>query len=84
MSSDQSKCKISCKITDPDGFVRRETLNIFLGMLDESELDQAFEEEMDNIKRDIIFYRYLLICFIRLLQFSRFFAEYFKSLCLPH
>ena len=38
--------KVSAKHID--SFVRGETLNIFLGILNESELDHLFEEEMDN------------------------------------
>ena len=45
-------------MADVDGFVRGETLDIFLGMLDEGELDHLFEEEMDNIRRKVISYRY--------------------------
>ena len=41
-------------MTDTDGFVRRETLNIYVGMFDESELDHLFEEEMYNIRREVI------------------------------
>ena len=37
-----------------DDFVRGETLNIFLGILNESELDHLFEEEIDNIRREVI------------------------------
>ena len=37
-----------------EGFVRGETLNIFLGILNESELDHLFEEEIDNIRREAI------------------------------
>ena len=37
-----------------EGFVRGETLNIFLGILNESELDHLFEEEIDNIRREVI------------------------------
>ena len=38
-------------MTDADNFVRGETLDISLGMLDTSELDHLFEGEMDNIRR---------------------------------
>ena len=41
-------------MADADGFVRGETLNIFLGMLDERELDHLFEEKIDNIKRKVM------------------------------
>ena len=43
-------CIIICmtKMADAGGFVRGETLDIFLGMLDKSELDYLFKEEMDN------------------------------------
>ena len=37
-----------------DGFVRGETLNIFLGILNESKLHHLFEEEIDNIRRQVI------------------------------
>ena len=49
---------------DADGFVRGETLDLFLDMFDESELDHLFEKEMDNVRREVISYRYVLICFI--------------------
>ena len=52
---------------DADGFVRGETLDLFLDMFDERELDNLFEEEMDNLRREVISYRYALISFIRLL-----------------
>ena len=64
-------------MTDADGFVREETVDIFLGMLDESELEQLFEEETDNIKLEVISYEHVLIYFTGLLWFS----EYFKKLC---
>ena len=51
-------------MADADGFVRKETL--FLGMLDESKLDHLLEEEMDNIRREVMPYKYVLIYFIRL------------------
>ena len=63
----QSECKTFCKMGDADGFARGETQNIFLGMLVESELDNLFEEEMDNVRREAIFHRYVFIYFIRLL-----------------
>ena len=56
-----------------EGFVRGETLNIFLGILNESELDHLFEEEIDNIRREVIklvdmwAYGYVLIYFITFL-----------------
>lgn len=37
LSFDQSECEIFCKMSDADGFVGGETLDIFLGMLDESD-----------------------------------------------
>ena len=37
-------------MADADRFVRGETREIFLGMLDESELDYLFEEEIDNMR----------------------------------
>ena len=42
-SRDQSEWKTFCKMTDADDFVRGETLDIFLGMLDTSELAHLFE-----------------------------------------
>ena len=48
-------------------------------MFDESELDRLFEEEMDNIRLEVISYKYVLIFFARLLLFYRFLAEYSKS-----
>ena len=66
-------------MADAGGFVRGETLDLFRDMFDESELDDLFEEEMNNLRREVISYRYALICFIRLLWFYRFLAEYFKS-----
>ena len=44
-------------MADADGFVRRETLGIFLGMLDKSELDHLFEEEMDNVRQTNVILR---------------------------
>ena len=45
----------------------------------------VFKEQMDNnIRHEVISYRYVLICFTRLLWFSRFLAEHFKSLCVQH
>ena len=56
-----------------NGFNRGETLDVFLGMLDESELFHLFKEEMDNIRGEVISSRY---------DFSRFLPKYLKSLCL--
>ena len=45
---------------DAEGFERVErveTLDIFLGILTESELDPLFEEQMDNIRCEVIPYR---------------------------
>ena len=53
-------------MADADGFVRGETLDIFIDILAESELDHLFEEEMDNIKHEVISYIYGLIYFIKL------------------
>ena len=53
-------------MADADDFVRRETLDIFIDILDESELDHLFEEEMDNIKYEVISDIYVLIYFIKL------------------
>ena len=78
-SRDQSEFKTFCKMTDAYSFVRGETLDLFLDMFDESELDHLFEQEIDNMRREVITYRYALICFIRLLWFYRFLAEYFQS-----
>ena len=50
-SRDPIECKTFYKMTDADDFVREETLDIFLGMLDTSKLDHLFEGEMDNIRR---------------------------------
>ena len=70
-SRDQSECKVFCKIADADGlarpFVRGETLDLFLDIFIESELENLFEEEVDNMRREVISYRYVLICFISLL-----------------
>ena len=41
-----------------DGFFRGKTQDIFLGMLDESKFDLLFEEEMENIGREVISYRH--------------------------
>ena len=41
-------------MADADDFVRGETLDIFFGMLDASELDHLFEEEMDSIRAEVI------------------------------
>ena len=54
-------------MADAGGFVRGETLDLFRDMFDESELDNLFEEEMNNLRREVIPYRYALIYFIRLL-----------------
>ena len=53
-------------MANADGFVRGEKLDIFLGILDESELDHLFAEEMDNIRHEVISYRCVLIYFIEL------------------
>ena len=45
-------------MADADGSFRGETLYIFLGMLDESKFDHLFEEEKENIGREVISYRY--------------------------
>ena len=66
-------------MADADGFVRGETMDFFLDIFNESELDNLFEEERDNIRREVISYRYVLICFARLFWFHRFLAKYFKS-----
>ena len=66
-SRDQIECKIFCKMADADGCVRGETPDIFLDILDERELDHLFEEEVDNIKHEVVSYRYVLIYFIKLL-----------------
>ena len=56
-----------------DGFVRGETLNIFLGILNESKLHHLFEEEIDNIRCQVIkpvdmwAYKYVLIYLITFL-----------------
>ena len=57
MSYDQYECKKLCKMADADGFIRRETLDIFLGMLDKSELDHLFEDEMDNVRQTNVILR---------------------------
>ena len=44
-------------MADADGFFRGETLDIFLGMLDESKFDLLIEEEMENIGPEVISYR---------------------------
>ena len=51
MSRDPGECKTFYKMADADDFYRGETLDIFLGMLDVSQLDHLFEGEMDNIRR---------------------------------
>ena len=53
-------------MADANGCVRGETPDIFLDILDESELDHLFEEDMD-IKHEVISYRHVLIYFIKLL-----------------
>ena len=54
-------------MADADGIVRGETLGLFLDIFNESELDHLFDKEMDNIRREVISYRYVLICFVRLI-----------------
>ena len=54
MSCDQSEWKTFYKMDDADDFVRGETLYIFFGMLDASELDHLFEEEMDSIRVEVV------------------------------
>ena len=49
LSCDQSECKTFYKMADADDFIRGETLDFFFDMLDASELDHLFEEEMNNI-----------------------------------
>ena len=51
LSRDASDCKTFYEMADADDFVRGEILDIFLGILDGSELDHLFEGEMDNIRR---------------------------------
>ena len=41
-----------------------ENHDIFWRMFDENELDYLFKEEMDNILREVISCRYILIYFI--------------------
>ena len=53
-------------MADADGCVRGETPDIFLDILDERKLDHLFEEEVDNIKHEVVSYRYVLISFIKL------------------
>ena len=53
-------------MANADGFVRGEKLDTFLGILDESELDHLFAEEMDNTRHKVISYRCVLIYFIEL------------------
>ena len=36
-------------MSDADGYVRGETLDVFFDMLDESTLEDLFDKEMDNI-----------------------------------
>ena len=73
-SHDESEWETICKMADGDGFVRTETLDIFLSMVDEGELDHLFEEKMNNIRREVISYKYVSIYFIRLLWCSRYLA----------
>ena len=54
MSCDQSEWKTFYKMADADDFVRGETIDIFFGMLDASELDHLFEQEMDSIRVEVI------------------------------
>ena len=68
-------------MTDAHGFVREE--DIFLDMLDESELDHLFEKEINNMRPEVISYRYVLIYFIKLLWLPGFLAECSRRLC-PH
>lgn len=44
-------------MTDADGFVWGETLDLFLGIFNESELYHLLEKEMDNIGREVTSYR---------------------------
>ena len=46
-SREQSECETFCKMAGVNSFNRGETLDVFLGMLDESELFHLFKEEMD-------------------------------------
>ena len=59
-------------MADADSFFREEILGIFLGMLDESELDHLY-----HILYFHLFHQVTVI-------FQVFLAEYFKSLCCPH
>ena len=54
-------------MADADGFVKGKTMYFFLDIFNESELDHLFDKEMDNIRREVISYRYVLICFVRLI-----------------
>ena len=52
-------------MADADGFVRVETQDIFLSLVDKGELDHLFEEEIINIRREVI--SHVSIYFVRLL-----------------
>ena len=54
-------------MADAEGCVRGETLDIFLDILDERELDHLFEDEVDNIKHEVVSYSFFFIYFIKLL-----------------
>ena len=54
LSCDQSERKTFYKMDDADDFARGETLYIFFRMLDASELDHLFEEEMYSIRVEVV------------------------------
>ena len=40
-------------MADADGYVRGDTLDIFLDLLDEDEFERVIEEEMDNMIAEV-------------------------------
>ena len=53
-------------MADAHGFVRGETLDIFLAMFDENELGHLFEEKIDNIRREVIIHIFSFILSVQI------------------
>ena len=61
-------------MADADGCVRGETPDIFLDILDERELDHLFEEEVDNIKHEVVSYSFFFYLFHQIIVVFQIFS----------
>ena len=61
-------------MADADGCVRGETPDIFLDILDERELDHLFEEEVDNIKHEVVSYSFFFDLFHQIIVVFQIFS----------